>query len=323
MVRLALRPMSSLVECKTMWTMTLGQVTPEKSATKRLHFVHEAELRFWTIVAFWRFILATLPWTIGIGKSGIERVQSYWTLWKASLRISVAWTVSGQKQNSQNQYRTFTEHSLNIQHHQQRLLIHKLVGRGSHLQHLDELMAQALTDVCSVTGPLVSGHIMKSKVRRLLCSVGTQLKSKDAQLRSTSESRSQLGTPRCMHPYGSHGLQETRRAVECGHWAHLRSTVTACGTARMVLHHAAPGTIAMRPSFCERNPRGCERSMSVEAKSKQVQTVALRLCGTRRCRDIGWRRDWRHSGHEIRTVFHGATYRQRWIQTVPVSCLGQ
>ena len=209
------------------------------------------QLRFWTIVAFLRFILATLPWTIGIGKSGIERVQSYWTLWKASLRISVAWTVSGQKQNSQNQCRTFTEHSLNIQHHQQRLLIHKLVGCGSHLQHLDELMAQALTDVCSVTGPLVSRHIMKSKVRRLLCSVGTQLKSKDAQLRSKSESRSQLGTPRCMHPYGSHGLQETwqryrledrkstKSTKSCWMWA-LSTSAEHCHSLWHCTHGAAP-----------------------------------------------------------------------------------
>ena len=31
---------------------------------------------------------------------------------------------------------------------------------NSYLQHLDELMAQALADACGVTGPLASGHIM-------------------------------------------------------------------------------------------------------------------------------------------------------------------
>ena len=78
------------------------------------------------------------------------------------------------------------------------------VERGPPLQHVDKLMAQALTDACSVAGPLVSGHIMKSNIRRLLCSVGTQAKSKDAQLRSQSESR-RLGTirNRVHAPHGS------------------------------------------------------------------------------------------------------------------------
>ena len=74
------------------------------------------------------FILAKLPWTTGRGKREIWRDQSFWTLWNNSLRTSAAWRVSAQKQNSQNQYRTFIQHSLSLQH-QQWLLIHKPVSQ--------------------------------------------------------------------------------------------------------------------------------------------------------------------------------------------------